>query len=185
MRALPIIVLVLAVLAVGAGWLTTPRYRPPAEADEERLMERAVAYYKASRLLQYEAMCQMYTPARQLAEAEALRSVIDERQATRRALADKTIENLQFSADSVSAEHIELKVEGDWAVAGGTYMMAGESGTFPLPLEDTVWVRDAGDWWIYSLKFEELNAYGNPPDFARQKLQLRDPLLVEQETAGQ
>jgi len=185
MRALPIIVVVLAVIAAVVGWFTAPRYRPPEQADKARLMERAVAYYKASRLLDYETMCQMYTPAHQLAEAEALRSMIEEREETRRALADKTLEDLQFSADSISAEHIKLEVEGGWAVASGTYMMAGESGSFPLPLEHTVWVRDAGDWWIYSLKSEELNAYGNPPDFAREKLQLRDPLLVEQEKAAQ
>ncbi len=181
MRALPIIVLVLAVLAAVAGWLTTPRYTPPAEAGEARLRERALTYFKASRLLDYETMCRLYTPARQLADAEQLRGEITERKETYRALADKTIEDLQFSADSIDAGDIELTIEGDWAVAGGTYEMTGESGSYSLPLLETVWVRDSGDWWVYSLTFEELNAYGNPPDFARNKLQLRDPLLVEQE----
>jgi hypothetical protein len=34
-------------------------------------------------------------------------------------------------------------------------------------LESIVWLRVDGDWWIYLLEPDELNCYGNPPDFAR------------------
>lgn len=181
MRALPIIVLVLAILAAVAGWLISPRYRAPADDGEARLRQRAVEYYRASRELDYATMCQLFTPARQLAEAEQLRGEIADKRDTYQALADATKQDLEFAAGSITEERIDLQVEGDWAVVGGTCDIAGESGPRALPLTETVWVRNAGDWWLYSLTYEELNAYGNPPDFAREKFELRSPVMVEQE----
>jgi hypothetical protein len=181
MRALPIIVLVLAVLAVLAGWLTTPRYRPPADSGEDRLRERALEYYKASRELDYQRMSRLFTPARQESEEAQLRDEIAEKQETYRSLNEETKQDLKSIADSITPDRLTFDVEGDWAVAGGTCDIMTAEGLRPLPLSDTVWVRDSGDWWLFSLKNAELNAYGNPPEFARQKLELRSPVMVEQE----
>jgi len=181
MRAFPFFLLALTALAIVAGWLATPRYRSPADSGEGRLKERAVEYYKASRRLDYGAMCVLFTPARQMTEADQLRRDIRDKQATYEAMNEATKKNLQFSADSVTAERIVLEIEGDWAVANGSCDIQGDSGPLTIPLPDTVWVRTDGEWWLYSLKNEELNAYGNPPDFARDKFQLRTPLMVGQD----
>jgi hypothetical protein len=163
MRAFPFIVLVLAVLAAVAGWLATPRYRPPADDGEERLAARVVQYYQASRVLDYAAMCQLFTPARQLADTDQLHRGIAEKRAALKAMGPAALKDLQFSADSVTADRIDLEIEGDWAVAGGDCDIAVASGTIPAPLPETVWVRNAGDWWLYTMTVAELNAYGNAP----------------------
>jgi len=181
MRAFPFIVLALAILAGIAGWLTTPRYRAPGDSGDDRLRQRAVAYYRASRLLDFEGMSRLFTPARQESQTDYLRDNIREKRETYNSLSQSTRDDLQFSADSISPDRLTLKVDGDWAVTSGTCDMRMDGDPVRAPLADIVWVRNAGEWWVYSLTNEELNAYGNPPDFARKTFELRDPMMVEQD----
>ena len=71
-------ILVALVIAVIAGWLSVPHYRAPKECGEDRLREQAVEYYAAMRRIDYLAVVQLFTPARQLKETEELEKSRDE-----------------------------------------------------------------------------------------------------------
>ena len=163
-------IVALAALGALAGWLTLPRYTPPADSGEARLRERAEQFYRAIQIKDHGTLAQLYTPARQIAEAEELRQkAIDEAQLFQRFQED-TREQLAENAKSIHAAELEVEIEGDWAVTAGSVTAVHHDGeeerSIEIPIGQLVWVRSGGDWWVYKRKNSELNAYGNPPQFA-------------------
>jgi hypothetical protein len=160
-----------------AGYLSVPHYRPPRSADEARLRERAVEFYRASRRFDMQGMIKLYSPARQLSDTVALNELIAKRNADVAGLKDSVRQEFELAAAAVSSEQLALKIEGNWAVSGGRADLPERQGrtATSVPLENVVWVRSDGDWWIYFLHPAELSCYGNPPDFALQHVSRRRP----------
>jgi len=165
----------LCLLAAVLGFAAAPHYRPPAESGEARLRARAVQFYRAQLSFDFWGIAQCYTPAQQLAQASKLADFAASRASQRQGFDEATLKDLQRSADTVTADKLTVQIEGDWAVTGGTVEVVVEGGQVPYPLEQEVWVRTGGEWWMYSMSNEEMAAYGNPPDFARQLLTKRKP----------
>jgi hypothetical protein len=111
-------------------------------------------------------MERMFTPARQLDEADTLQK--DATATIKVAAKDSADEKKerQQTADSIKAKDLEVHMEDDWAVTGGKYDLVAFGKHIPSRLDQAVWVYRDGQWWIYSFKPVERNAYGNPPDFA-------------------
>jgi hypothetical protein len=168
------IALLVVLLAAALGTLSAPRYRPPADNGETRLRQRAAQFYRAQRLLDFATMGQLYSPAEQLDKRLELRKLAVERAQMKRSFDKDTLEGLQKSADTVDAAKLTVQLDGDWAVTGGEYSVHTEGQVVPAKLDDLVWVRTGGDWWLYQLSNAELNAYGNPPDFARKLVAKRE-----------
>ena len=172
-RTLWIVIIGVLVGALGgaaAGWLTAPRYQPMVDCGEERLRERAAEFYRAAHLMDYWTMVRHYTPAWQQADADNLRKLADDRLQMYSTFKDKTRADMQRGSDSIAAKDIEVEREGDWAVTRGEAIIYEGDLEIPFPLEELVWLRTGGDWWVYQRKYPELRAYGNPPDFARELL---------------
>jgi len=172
-RTLWIVIIGVLVGALGgaaAGWLTAPRYRPTVDCGEQRLRERAAEFYRAAHLMDYRTMVRSYTPAWQQADADNLRKLADDRARMYSTFKDETRTDMQRGADSIAPADIEVEREGDWAVTRGEAVIYEGDLEIPFPLEDLVWLRTGGDWWVYQRKNPELRAYGNPPDFARELL---------------
>jgi hypothetical protein len=155
--------------AGAAGYATVPHYYRPASNGEDRLRERAAEYYRQAHLLRLDEMQKFFTPAHQVGTAEKLlKESAKNREASAKA-SKTTLEQLKKSVQSITPESLELQRQGNWAVTGGSYVVPGEGGnpSVPIPLENVVWLRTSGDWWVYVLEENELACYGNPPDFAR------------------
>ena len=165
-----------AALALGAlvGYLAAPKFHAPGGPSEQRLKERATEYYKAMRRGDMSAMNRLKTPARQIWEEQLLRDAAaksDER--LRTTFSKQALENMERGAQSVSPDNIETRIEGNWALTSGSSFVYDSGQPLAFPLDQLVWVYDHGEWWEYELRPRELNAYGNPPDFARDVLRKR------------
>ena len=176
-------VLIVIVAGLG-GYLLRPRYQPPAESGEARLRQRAVEFYRAQCLVDYGTIARLYTPARQVDEQQELRAEIDKFAETVRHFQPDTLSDLAASAETVTADALEVEIDGDWAVTAGERLIVTEGYEIPTELDQVVWVRNGGDWWIYTMTQAELIAYGNPPDFARKLVFHRPftPVTVPAET---
>ena len=175
MRWMIVVVLLAAGLGAGAavGWLRTPHYAPPPLADEARLRERATDFYRAQRLMSFEHMIQLYTPARQLKQEEELAAKLAETEQIFRGFDQAALDDQRRSADAVSSETLEVEVDGDWAITTGQATQFAYGSELPRDLEKQVWVRTGGDWWLYEMMIPELGAYGNPPAEWRKMLERR------------
>ncbi|MEZ5339273.1 MAG: hypothetical protein R3F46_13570 [bacterium] len=162
-------------LAALLGWTSAAQYRPPTEAGEARLQERALEFYRASSKFDFETMVRIYSPAMQLAEKTELN-----RRARRWGetfeveFDDAHRQDLLDTAAAISLEEMEFRIEGDWALVTGSHEVHVEGQIVRMGLDPTVWVRTGNDWWMYQLDDSELIAYGNPPDFARDMIFKRD-----------
>lgn len=174
-----IALLVGALIGAAAGYLTAPRYRPPADAGEGQLRARAAQFYRASQLMDFWTMARLYTPAWQLADADSLREQALEKQRIYSTFEDKTRADMERTAGSITADTVEVEREGDWAVTRGKTILYEGDLEIPFPLEAVVWVLTGGDWWVYQYENPELQAYGSPPDFARELLIERGPSGLE------
>lgn len=162
-----VLVALIAVAGAVAGYLLAPRYQAPADSSEAHLKERAAEYYKAIQVRDHGTMGCMYTPARQLAESEKLRDMALEQAQMFQNFKPETRATFEATAESITADSIDVELDGDWAVTTG--MATTDAGGSPIPigLGEVVWVRNSGEWWVFSMTYDELNAYGNAPDFAR------------------
>jgi hypothetical protein len=160
--------LIAAVLGLGLAFgLTRPR------AHDEGIPEleaKVVRFYKAGKVFDYYTMSALYTPALQLDEAGELKDVAGRRKEEYSRFKEDTRKDLQFQADSISADSVELDIEGDWAVSSGVYRMNIDGEATEIPLEQLVWYRYMGQWWVFQNKPIELAAYGNAPDKFRMLL---------------
>jgi hypothetical protein len=160
-------------LGIGLGWLLAPRMHAPAGDTEELLRARATEYYRASRLLDREAMVRMFTPARQLAETTELRQEAEATRAAAAKLSETERKEAAETAAGIKPGELVVELEGDWAVTGGMYQLVVVGSRITSPLEQLVWVRHGGQWWVYAFTPDERNHYGHPPDFAMQYEQQR------------
>lgn len=159
---------VVVLLAGLAGWQSAREYSPPADSGEERLVQRALEFHRASAVFDYSTMVAMYSPAYQVANAEELRRKARRWKETFELDFDEEHRaDLQSTADALSREDLQIRIEGDWALVKGQHDVYVEGRPVRMSLDQTVWVRTGGDWWMYQLTNPELEAYGNPPDFAR------------------
>lgn len=170
-------IIVAGLIGFTAGYLTTSRYTPPAAADEARLRERAEEFYHGMQLMDFSRMAQIYTPARQLADHAELKQIAADRARSFMHFKPETRAEMMASITTINAGELEVRIEGDWAVTGGNRLMQKDGQDVPVPLQPLVWMRTAGDWWVYQHKTCDLLHYGAPPDFARD-------LLIDQEEAG-
>lgn len=169
-RTSPVVMLAVVVIAALIGYLTMPRYRAPAVGGEERLRQRAVEFYRAQKQVDYLAMARMFTPARQLADGEALKGDARDRARESARFSESTKSDLKKTANAITSDLIDVEVKGRWAVTRGESTVFTEGHQLDVPLDDMVWVEVEGDWWVYSMTPDELNAYGNAADFARKVL---------------
>lgn len=146
------------------GWNSVPHYRPPAGSGETRLRVRAAKYYQASRLFDSLAMAQLYTPAKQLAEQQDLLKDGDKYLASFSLMDESNQASLRKAAQSITPESLDVELEGNWATTWGEYLLPTANSEITVKLDILVWVRSAGDWWIYTWTLPEIAAYGNPPD---------------------
>jgi len=165
-----VLVVLMAVAGAVAGYLLAPRYQTPAGSSEGYLQERAAEYYRAIQVRDHGTMGRMYTPARQWAESEKLRNMALEQAQMFQNFKPETRATFEATAGSINADSIEVELEGDWAVTTGTATTDAGGTPVPIGLGEVVWVRNSGEWWVFSMTYDELNAYGNPPDFARKIL---------------
>jgi hypothetical protein len=168
------LVLLCACAAV-LGFAAAPHYRAPADSGEARLRARAVQFYRAQLLFDFWGIARCYTPAVQRAQMVKLAEFAASRASQRRGFEAETLKGMQTSADTVSADKLDVQLDGDWAMTGGTCSVTVEGGQVPYTLDQGVWVRSGGDWWVYQMSTEELIAYGNPPDYARKVLMKNKP----------
>lgn len=169
-RTLALVSLIVVLAGLALGYYIAPRYQLPHEAGQGRLRKRAVMFYSALRQMDYGSATRMMTPARQYAEAAKLRV---EAQATKRRqekLSTDARASLKKNADSIQADKLDIRIEGNWALTSGLSDVYEAGQPVTLPLEELVWICINGDWWNYDLTNAELAAYGNPPDFARDAL---------------
>ena len=161
-------ILVCAATGVVFGWATAPQYRPPEAAGEARLRERAERFYHAMQVFDFLTMSQLYTPARQLADAAELREIATDRADLFLRMQPETRAEQLASVSTIHAAGLDVELEGDWAVTNGTRSIFEGDREIKVALDEVAWVRVVGDWWVYQWKTSELVAYGNPPDFARE-----------------
>lgn len=178
-------ILILTLLGAALGYMLVPHYHRPSANAEARLRERALSYYQASRRFDFASMVQVYSPANQLHNKEKLGKQIAQRSSERSRMNPATLASQAKAAESIQATDIKIQIEGDWAVTSGRSAAPtqGEAPAAMVPLEPVVWVRNHGDWWIYQLLREELAAYGNPPDFARDLLKRQEQIPTIQSKA--
>lgn len=155
------------------GWNSVPHYRPPKDSGEARLRERAAKYYKATRLFDYLAMSQLYTPAKQVAQQQELLEDNEKYLASFSMFDETNQAGLLKSAQSITPDSLEVKLEGDWAATWGVAKYPTANTELTIQLEKMVWVRSGGDWWIYTWTLPEIAAYGNPPDESYEMLKKR------------
>ena len=72
-----IFILLGAAIGIAIGWQLAPRAERSAGDPETLLRQRATGFYAASRRLDKQSMVEMYSPARQLDEAEELQQEAD------------------------------------------------------------------------------------------------------------
>ncbi len=161
-------------LGGGFALATAPRYKAPPAADEARLRERAVEYYKASRLFDYAHLARMFSPANQQLNTEEVQRQVAKFGGQFPGFDALTQKNLRDAAAGIKPELLELTVDGDWARTGGKGEYPVEDQTVQIPLNDVVWVRTAGDWWVYQLLNPEIQYYGLPPEEIRTYLLQQD-----------
>ncbi|MCB1217942.1 hypothetical protein KDL44_11155 [bacterium] len=175
MQARWLISVAFVAIAALLGWTSAAQYSPPAEAGDARLRERALEFYQASAKFDFETMVRIYTPAIQVAEKTELN-----RRARRWGetfqveFDDSHRQDLLDTAAAISLEDMEFRIEGDWALVTGSHDVHVEGQIVRMGLDPTVWVRTGNDWWMYQLDNSELIAYGNPPDFARDRIFKRE-----------
>lgn len=179
--------LVLALLiGLGIGRLLAPRYVPPADSSEARLKARAVEFYQAGRLFDALKMRQLYTPARQYAESGSLQEEAASQGKIWDTLDASEKQERQASAERITPECLEVELyTGDdwgWAVTKGVAPLLVDGKEIPQQLDQLVWVRSDGEWWVYDRTINELNAYGNPPDYILKIFELW-PHLTKQSIA--
>jgi hypothetical protein len=163
-----------AVAAALLGFATAPHYRAPAADADSRLLDRAAEFYRAQRRFDPWTLVRMYTPARQSAEGLSLAQFAASRARVRNDFDESTIKGLEQSTESISPEKLTVQRVGNWAVTTGTCTVFPDGTPVPLELDKVVWVYNGADWWVYQMTLDELNAYGNPPDFARQLFKTRE-----------
>jgi hypothetical protein len=165
---LRILLTILIGLALGAagGWLLAPRMDVPRLGKEELLRQRALEYYQASRRLDRLTMAQMFTPARQLEQADELRKEAEQVATRAAAQSEQMRKEAEETARGVQAKNLRLEIEGDWAVTSGSYEIVAFKQRVEAQLDRVAWVYDDGQWWQYNFELVERNAYGNPPDLA-------------------
>lgn len=161
----------LGILAGAAvAYAVAPRYQAPPAADEARLRQRAVEYYQASRTFKYDRIVQLFTPAYQMEGSDSIQRLADQFAGKFATFDSATQKELRTAAESIKPERLKVLVDGDWAQTSGKYDYGVEGQQVELPLEDVVWVRTAGDWWIFQLQNPEILRYGLPPEPIRQAL---------------
>jgi hypothetical protein len=165
-----VLVVLMAVAGAVTGYLLAPRYQVPEDSSEAYLQGRAAEYYRAIQVRDHGTMGCMYTPARQLAESERLRNMALEQAQMFSNFQPETRATFLATAESIDADSIDVELEGDWAVTTGIATTDAGGTPVPIGLGEVVWVRDSGEWWVFAMTYDELNAYGNPPDFARKIL---------------
>jgi hypothetical protein len=161
--------IILALLVgLGLGRALAPRYHAPVDSGEARLRARAVELYQAGRLFDMLKIHQLYTPARQLAEKDALLKEATKQGSRWDTFDEKTKKEQEASAAKVVPDSVQVQLyTGDgwgWAVTSGKAVLLVEGQEIEQQLEQVIWVQNNGDWWIYEQTPDELNAYGNPPD---------------------
>jgi hypothetical protein len=165
-----LLILLLALIGAAAGYFTAPRYRAPANSGEERLRARAEAYYRALQVKDATTIVTSYTPARQLKEREELRQRARHEEQMFSRFEPATQDKLRESSLTIRADELEVQLEGDWAVTNGNITVhpieTEPERMAQIPIGEVVWLRTGGDWWIYEWRMSEIQAYGNPPDFA-------------------
>lgn len=155
-------------LLAGAG---AGLYRPqPKAATEAQLRERALEYYKAGKVFDFRTMASLYSPAYQLESESELRNLVAKRSREFASFKEETRSDLQYSANSITPDRIEVEINGRWAKSTGTCLVRTGAKDGVLGLEPLVWVQSGGQWWIYQMKLPELATYGNPPDRYREML---------------
>jgi len=165
-----LLILLLALLGAAAGYFTAPRYQAPADGGEGRLRARAEAYYRALQVKDATTIVTSYTPARQVREREELRKRARHEEQVFSRFEPATRDKLRESSLTIRADELEVRLEGDWAVTNGNITVhpieAEPEKTAEIPIGEVVWLRTGGDWWVYEWRASEIQAYGNPPDFA-------------------
>ncbi|MCH7471374.1 hypothetical protein IIA79_00275 [bacterium] len=172
-RYFPVLLVLCTLIAAALGYATAQRYAAPQESGEERLRQRAEALYTAQRLFDVAAIGRIFTPARQHAETDELLDNAAKQAAVFKSFKHETREELKQSAATISGADLEVELEGDWAVTWGKAKYYMDGIEIPITLEKVVWMRSGGEWWVYQMTDDELIAYGNPPDFAREPLTAR------------
>jgi len=169
-RWFPAIAVLLIAGGAAAGYFSVPHYYRPASSGEARLRERAADYYRDSVSMQLDKMQRFFTPPHQLDDTKDLLKRSGEIRKERDKSPESMLGPLRQQAESIKPEELTVDSDGTWAVVGGSYTVVGKGKdpSVSIPLSKTVWVRRAGEWWIYLLKPSELACYGNPPEFARQ-----------------
>jgi hypothetical protein len=157
-----------ALLGLGLGWALAPRHQPAPGDREAQLRHRATEFYRASRTLDKLRMSQLFTPARQQALTETLLKEAENSRKLYESMTPEVKREMQATAQTVQPDKLELRVEGDWAVTTGPYVLHADGNELKQRLDETVWVYDRGDWWVFGFHLSEYNTYGNPPDFALQ-----------------
>jgi hypothetical protein len=169
-RTLALLSLLVIIAGLALGYFIAPKYQPPNEAGQGRLRKRAEKFYRALRQMDYGEVARMMTPARQFAETATLRDAVKATQQRQGKLSADTRTSLGKAADSIKADQLDIRIEGNWALTSGSGEVYESGSPVTLPLEDLVWICINGDWWNYDMTNAELAAYGNPPDFARNAL---------------
>jgi hypothetical protein len=168
MYSLRVFLSILLGLAIGAlvGYLLAPKMHVPHVGKEELLRQRAVEFYAASRRLDRWTMVRMFTPARQLEQADKLRKDAEGIVKAAEARSANEKKEAEETASGIKAGDIKVQLEGNWAVTSGKYNIVAFGTNVPAQLDRLVWVYDGGQWWQYNFELPERNAYGHPPDFA-------------------
>lgn len=172
-----VVIILLALVGAAAGYLTASHYQAPAQGGDARLRERAETYYRAIQVKDYQVVTGLYTPARQLAEADELRKTISQQRKLFNSFKPETRKTLRANSLTVKAADLDVQLEGDWAVTNGSvtdYPYPDKPDkSVQIPIGKVVWMRTGGDWWVYQQKTSELQAYGNPPDFALRVIKMQ------------
>jgi hypothetical protein len=172
-------VILAILLGLGLGRILAPRYHAPADSSDARLKSRAVELYQAGRLFDAQRIRQLYTPARQAADADQLLKEAKRQHAYWNELDDAARAEQTESAKKITLDLIEVESyigEGwGWAITSGTAPLLVDGHEVPQTLDRVVWVLADGDWWIYDRTPVELNAYGNPPDPVLKAMQMMVP----------
>jgi len=164
-----VVAIVLGVLlGGGVGYLLAPRAPNPWRRGslEQQLRAKATDYYRASRQLDQLKMEQMYTPVRQLEEADKLKEQAAKTAKMESHATASDRHEQEESALSIKPEKLEVLLDGSWAVTAGKYTLYAFGKQIPSRLDPAVWVYSEGQWWIYSFTDAERLHYGNPPDIA-------------------
>lgn len=134
--------------------------------------------------MEYNEATKMMSPARQYIETAKLRDAAKATQLSQDKLSASTRDNLRKAAETILADKLKVRIEGNWALTSGSSVVYENGNPLPFALEDLVWICVDGDWWNYDMTPVELATYGNPPDFARNALLVKKNLPTIRDFTG-